>query len=94
MSIKISKNQTITKTYSVPMMEYTENVAHQIATAESIGMNVDKLASGPTVRYFSGIYSTDNFMFSLFLYSGANKILFITNKTQKLQFRISWEEFL
>lgn len=92
MSVKISKHQTIVKTHLFPEIYFTADVAQKIATVADIGMDVDKLASGLRIRYFSGIYLTNNFLCNIYAYNGG--IYFVTNASQKLQFRVDWEEFI
>ena len=92
MTIKIPKYPTITKTYLFPEIYFTKDVAQRICDIETIGMDVDKLASGISVRYFSGVYLTTNFLYNIYAYNGG--IYFVTNASQKLQFRVCWEEFL
>lgn len=85
---------TITKSYVVPVTDFTAGKVALIGTAPEIGMDIDKLASSIGIAYFSGISSSNEFLYSIYAYTGGSRIHFVTNVSQRLGFRIIWQEYI
>ena len=92
--LKQTLKPTITKSYVVSATEFTAGEATVIGTASDIGMDIDKLASDIGISYFSGVSRNESFLYNLYAYTGGSKIYYVTNVTQRLGFRIIWQEYI
>ncbi len=91
---KITLKPTVTKSHVIPATEFTAGEAVIIGSASDIGMDINKLASDIGISYFSGVSRSESFLYNLYAYTGGSKIYFVTNVTQRLGFRIIWQEYI
>lgn len=97
MSVKLVKKEYVDglytcKTATVSTAQFEANVAKKIATTSQIGCNIQKMVSKIDASVFTSIESTNNFIFSIFVDSNGQDVYFVTNKSQKLAFNITWIE--